>query len=389
MPIRVARIITRLNIGGPSIQAITLSDRLRAFDCDTLLIHGTLSSGEGNMAYLLGDGGVRTTQVAALQRAVAPAADMRAFAEILRHLRAFKPHIVHTHMAKAGTLGRLAARVYNTSATERARTVHTYHGHVLEGYFRYAGAFIAVERVLARITDRIVAISPAIATDLQQRYGIGRPTQYAVIPLGFDLQPFAAINPPARAAARMRLSLPPTAAVVSIVGRLTAVKQHELFLRVARAVHDRRPDAVFLVVGDGERRAELESLASELGIRTAVQFLGWRRDLDTVYGASDVVALTSKNEGTPVAIIESLAAGVPVVSTDVGGVRDVVNDPVLGFTAPDNDADRLSAQVVETLDERWRRPEPIAVRRASVLARFGIDRLVGDVAAVYRTLLAL
>ena len=382
-PIRVARIITRLNIGGPSIQAAMLSDRLRTSGFDTLLIHGSLGPGEGDMRYLIEGRGVPIEYVPALQRPVAPAADLRALAAIRRLLARFQPHIVHTHMAKAGTLGRIAAAIHNRFARVRAQTVHTYHGHVLEGYFRYAGAFVRIERLLARTTDRIVAISPEIARELQQDYRIGRPAQYRIVPLGFDLSAFAAVTPEDRGAARDALQLSADAAVVSIVGRLTAIKQHELFLRVARAVHDRVHSSVFLVVGDGERRGELEALARTLGIGGAVRFLGWRKDLATIYAATDVCALTSRNEGTPVALIEALAAGVPVASTDVGGIRDVVNDAALGGTAPDGDVDALAALVVRELAPARRDLALVAARRASVLSRFGFDRLASDIAEMY------
>src|SRR5512132_3053255 len=184
--VRVARIITRLNIGGPSIQATMLSDRLREHGYETLLIHGRLAEGEGDMSYLLQDS-VRTSYVPALRRSVAPLADSRAVARILRELKTFKPHIVHTHTAKAGTIGRAAAFAYNRLARTRARTVHTYHGHSLVGYFRHAGAFIAIERLLAHATDRLIAISPRIATDLRDEYRIGHPEQWRIVPLGFDL----------------------------------------------------------------------------------------------------------------------------------------------------------------------------------------------------------
>ncbi len=386
-PVRVARIIARLNIGGPAIQAITLSDRLRGAGFETLLIHGRLADAEGDMGYLMDGRDLTTAYIPALQRAVSPSSDARALIQILRHLSRFKPHIVHTHTAKAGTLGRLAAFAYNRVARTRARTVHTYHGHVLDGYFRYAGAFIGVERGLAHVTDRIVAISPQIATDLQQRYRIGRPDQYRVVPLGFDLAPFTAIDEPARRAARPALGLDPATPVVTIVGRLTAIKQHDLFLRVARAVHEQQPATSFLIVGDGECRGDLERQARALGIDAAVRFLGWRKDLATIYASTDVCVLTSRNEGTPVALIEALAAGVPVVSTDVGGVRDVVNDATLGATAPDGDVAQLATHVVRQLAAESRSTACIETRRASMLGRFSFDRLASDIAALYRSLL--
>ena len=386
--IRVARIITRLNIGGPSIQAATLSDRLRDHGFDTLLIHGRLADGEGDMSYLLRDRGVRTAFVPSLQRPVSPIADVRAVAEILRQLIAFKPQIVHTHTAKAGTAGRAAAMAYNRLSRSPARTVHTYHGHSLEGYFRYAGVFVAIERLLAHATDRLIAISPRIESELRERYRIGRADQWTVVPLGFDLTPLLAVDEAARAAARRALDLDPAAPVITIVGRLTAIKQHELFLRVAEAVHRQRPSAIFTIVGDGERRSEMEALAATLGLTDQVRFCGWRQDLPTIYGAADVCVLTSRNEGTPVAVIEALAAGIPAVSTDVGGVRDVLNDPVLGATAPDGDVDALAGHVLRALAPEMRTASAIAARRASITARYGIDRLVNDIDDLYRGLLA-
>ena len=364
-----------------------LSDRLRAHGVETLLIYGRLGEDEGDMTYLLEGRGIQAAYEPALQRSVSPATDVRAVAGVFRRLNAFKPDIVHTHTAKAGTIGRSAAFAYNRVARTKARTVHTYHGHSLEGYFRYAGAFVAVERALARVTDRIVAISPHVADDLQHRYRIGRPEQYAVIPLGFDLAPFVAIDEAGRRAARDQLQIAGAAPVVTIVGRLTAIKQHELFLRIAQEVHRLEPAAVFLIAGDGECRAELERLAAALGIANAVRFLGWRRDLTTLYGATDVCVLTSRNEGTPVALIEALAAGVPVVSTDVGGVRDVVNDPVLGAIAPDGAIDPLASLIVAACHPHSRQSDRIGARRRSMLARYSFDRLADDVTALYRSLL--
>jgi glycosyltransferase involved in cell wall biosynthesis len=269
----------------------------------------------------------------------------------------------------------------------KARTVHTYHGHSLEGYFRDASAFVAIERTLARTTDRLVAISPRIEAELRDRYHIGQRAQWAVVPLGFDLAALAAIDAGARAAARRTLGLDPATPVVTIVGRLTAIKQHELFLRVAGVVHQQQPSTVFLIVGDGELRAEMGALAASLGLDGCARFLGWRQDLATIYGATSVCVLTSRNEGTPVAVIEALAAGVPVVSTDVGGVRDVLNDPVLGAAAGDGDVDGLAGLVLAALSPALRAPESIAARRASVTGRYGLERLVTDIDNLYRSLL--
>jgi glycosyltransferase involved in cell wall biosynthesis len=394
--VRVLRLITRLNIGGPSIQAIALSDHLAARGFTTKLVHGALGTGEGDMRYLL-PASVDVDCVPTLRREIAPASDINALVRVLALIREFRPQIVHTHMAKAGGLGRLAVRLHNRHADPGARVkvVHTYHGHVLDGYFSAAvtSVFLGVERALARTTDRIVAISPAIRDELLHEQRIGTSDQYVVVPLGFDLTKLAAIDDTARQSARASLGIAPAAHVVSTVGRLTPIKQHRLFLETARLVAAADPDAMFLVAGDGELRTDLEQTARDLGLAGRVRFLGWRRDLEIVYGATDVFLLTSRNEGTPVALIESLAAGVPGVSTDVGGVRDVFqaspeSGELLGLVAPYDDASALARSVDALLIDRPRRRAMGERGRSAMLARYGIERLVDDVESLYRELLA-
>jgi glycosyltransferase involved in cell wall biosynthesis len=386
----VLRLITRLNVGGPAIQAISLSDRLAARGFDTRLVYGRLSEGEGDMRYLLPPG-VDTAYVPSLQRSVAPARDARALTAICRLLRQTRPSIVHTHTAKAGSLGRIAAAIYNRTVGRRApaRVVHTYHGHVLDGYFppRMESLFTSVERQMARVTDAIVAISPRIKRELLDDRRIGRADQYRVIPLGFDLRALIAIDDEARRAARLSLDLPADAPIVGTVGRLAAIKEHRLFLEVAQRIAGQHPAARFLIAGDGALRGELEALALELGIRNQVRFLGWRRDLPAIYAAMDVFLLTSRNEGTPVALIESLAAGVPGVGTDVGGVRDVIDSADVGRLAPFGDADALAAAVGALLSDPGKRRAMGARGRESMIARHGLDRLIDDVEALYLNLL--
>jgi glycosyltransferase involved in cell wall biosynthesis len=387
---RVVRIITRLNVGGPSIQAMTLSDRLRARGVETLLVHGKLGDGEGDMRYLLSKD-VETRYLSALRRPVAPLHDAIAFAQMLDVLRDVRPQIVHTHMAKAGTLGRLATALYNRTAGRLApvRIVHTYHGHVLEGYFGTPTAtlFTRMERRLAAVTDAIVAISPQIRDELLRYFHIGRPDQYHVVPLGFDLTELSAIDDDQRRTAREALDIPPDAHVVTTVGRLTAIKQHRLFLDVAQEVAESDPAALFVIAGDGELRAELEDYARQLGVAGRTRFLGWRRDLATIYAATDVFLLTSRNEGTPVALIESLAAGVPGVSTDVGGVGDVVESDAIGLLAPFGDAPGLARHVHTLLADPPKRRAMGARGREAVTARYDVDRLVRDIHALYQDLL--
>lgn len=386
----VVRVITRLNIGGPSIQATRLTTALEPYGFTTRLLHGRLGAGEGDMSYLIAPG-ADAAFIPELRRPLSPIADVRAFAKLYGEISRAHPVIVHTHMAKAGLLGRLATAAYNLTrgSAPRARVVHTYHGHVLEGYFSafMTKVFITLERLLAHASDAIVAISPAIRDELLDRHHIGVAAQYRVVPLGFDLAPFAAIDDRARATARRDLNLPAGAPVVATVGRLTAIKQHRLFLEVIQRVVAAHPKAIALIAGDGELRSELEAYAASLGITGNVRFLGWRRDLAAIYGATDVFLLTSRNEGTPVALIEAMASGVPGASTDVGGVKDVIDSPEVGLLAPFGDANALAAHVNALVADPARRSAMGTRARAGVITRYSIDRLVADVAALYRDLL--
>ena len=391
-PVRVLRVITRLNVGGPSIQATRLASSLDALGFETLLVHGRLGAGEGDMSYLLPDRGSRTRYLAHLQRPIAPWSDVRAILSLYRAMKEFKPHILHTHMAKAGLLARVAAAWFNlTHPSSRVRIVHTYHGHVLEGYFSgpMTRLFITLERMLATVTDQLIAVSTRVREDLLVRYRIGTPSRFSVVALGLDLDAFAAIGEQQRAEARAALGLPPHALVITTVGRLTAIKNHALFLEMARLIAEARPDAVFLIAGGGELQSDLESAARAHGLVDRVRFLGWRRDLATIYGATDVFVITSKNEGTPVALIEAMAAGVPGVATDVGGVRDVIADESMGRVVPPDDARALADAVMGLVDDARALKDISAAARKAALARFNFARLTGDIAALYRRVLSV
>lgn len=389
---KVLRVITRLNIGGPSIQAVSLTTRLKAFGYESLLVHGALSSGEGDMGYLLAQTDVEALKLPNLQRAVNLTADLSAAYRLYKVLRDFQPDIIHTHTAKAGALGRLVAVFYNLipGRQHSVRIVHTYHGHVFDGYFgkRSTAVFLGLERWLAKWTDRIIAISPLIAEEIGGRYEIGRPDQVCSIRLGFDLAPFTGIDDRLRHASRERLVIPDNTLVVTTVGRLTEIKKHDLFLEMAQRVCSSRQDVLFFIVGDGELRDELEAMASAFGLESAVRFLGWRQDLSTIYAASDLFVLTSRNEGTPVALIEAMASGIPGVSTDVGGVRDVITSPSVGAVVPFGDAEALAGSVLSLLAAGTAERRAMGMRARDVVSRrFTIERLVVEIADLYGELI--
>ncbi len=346
-PIRVLRVIARLNIGGPAIHATLLAERLDPARFTTTLVTGTEDAAEGNYLALHG----RDAQVEVipdLGREIRPLGDLRTLWTLMRLIRRVRPDVVHTHTAKAGAVGRLAAILCGVPVI-----VHTFHGHVLRGYFSPAktAVYRAIERRLAVRTDRLLTVTDRVRDELLE-LGVGRPEQYATVPLGFDLAPLLQAER-RRGELRQELQIG-DAPLIGIVARLVPIKAHEVFLAAAARVHAAVPRARFLIVGDGERRQALEQLVDALGLRPATLFLGWRADLDRLYADLDVVVLTSRNEGSPVALIEAMAAGVPVVSTDVGGVADVVEDGASGILAAMDDDAALAAGVLAVLADRDR-----------------------------------
>jgi glycosyltransferase involved in cell wall biosynthesis len=392
-PYRVARIITRLNIGGPSIQAILLSRDLGIDGFATRLLHGRLSEGEGDMTSILPLEGIDAVYLDELVRPISPLSDIRACWRLYRALCQWTPDIVHTHMAKAGSLGRVAALAYTfTRGRQRpARLVHTYHGHVFEGYFGTFSTkvFLSIERWLAAYTDTLIAISPRVKDDLLHAYKVAADEQVRVIPLGFDLDRFLAIDGSVKRNARTGLAISEDSIVVSTVGRLSAIKQHSLYLEMAARLAPRSDRFVFLIVGDGELRNQLETQTKALGLETRVQFLGWRGDLEHIYGATDVFVLTSRNEGTPVALIEAMASGVASVSTDVGGVRDVITNPDLGRIVPFGDPVALADEVESLAADPESRARIGTLARLSVQRRFHAKRLLDDIRALYCEILGI
>jgi glycosyltransferase involved in cell wall biosynthesis len=380
--IRVLRIIARLNVGGPAIHASLLTDRLDPSRYESTLAAGAVEPTEGDYLALQGRTLPRLVEVGGLGREIRGAQDLAALAALVRLVRRLRPHIVHTHTAKAGTLGRLAAWLCRVPVV-----VHTYHGHVLRGYFSPAKtrAFAAIERALARVTDALVAVSPRVRQELLE-LGIGRADRFEVVPLGLDLEPFASAER-RRGELRRELGLDAATPLAGIVARLVPIKAHEILLAAARLLADRPAPPRVVIAGDGERRAELEALAAADGLRGRVHFLGWRADLPRIYADLDVVVLCSRNEGSPVALIEAMAAGRPVVATRVGGVPDVVIDGESGLLVPEDDAPALAQAIARVLDEGELARRLGAAGRRQALERFGAGRLVRDIDALYARLL--
>ena len=384
-PLRVLRVIGRLNVGGSTIQALYLTKLLEPLGYKTCLVRGVEGPREGNLDDLAMRLGVRPRLVPSLRRELGPH-DLRALAVLTGMIRQFRPDIVHTHSAKAGALGRLAAMLAGRRGPPVV--VHTFHGHVLTEYFSptVSAVFTQVERSLARRTTRIIAVSPKVRHDLM-RLSVADGTQIEVIPEAMDLSAFLSVADLDRAQARASLGLEVGARVVTLVARLVPVKRVDRFLRVATLLAD-LPDTQFLIVGDGDLREKLRSTPMAQRLDSSLTWAGMLRDIPTVMRASDVVVLTSDNEGTPVSLIEAQAAGLPVVSTDVGGARIVVLDGETGLLVQRDDEVGLADAIRRLLTDSDMAGRFGQAGQSHVAKHFSVDRLISDIHGLYGRLLA-
>jgi glycosyltransferase involved in cell wall biosynthesis len=381
--IRVVRVIARLNVGGPALHTVLLTERLDPRRYESWLVTGELDHSEGDYLKLQKRAVDGLITLPALGREIKAHTDVAAFLQLYRLLRRLRPHIVHTHTAKAGALARLAAWMARVPII-----VHTYHGHVFHSYFttRRTRVFLAIERWLAPKTSQLIAVSENVRAELLA-LGIGTPKQVVAMPLGLDLDDFITSDVK-RGQLRHELGLSDAVPLVGIVARLVPVKAHEEFLEAAAVVVRSTPAARFLIVGDGERRLELEMLAERLGIGGRVTFLGWRVDLDRVYADLDIVVLCSRNEGSPVSLIEAMAAGRAVVATRVGGVPELVEHEVTGLVVAAGHTAKLAEGIQALINSPAERVAYGLAGRARVHPAFSSARLLNDVDGLYTRLLA-
>jgi glycosyltransferase involved in cell wall biosynthesis len=381
--IRVLRIISRLNIGGPAVHVAMLGRPALAGRFDSMLVTGVENAGEGSMIDLVTAQGAAPIVISEIADSASLTwRDTVALWKIVRVIRRYRPQIIETHTAKAGLLGRLAGLLTRTPVR-----IHTFHGHVLHGYYSPAtNAMLRwLERALARTTTRIIAVSDRVRTELVE-YGVAPAGKIAVVPLGLDLSPFLDADR-LRGQFRAELGFPADDLLVGIVGRIFAVKNHALFVDAAVRVLRDVPNVRFVIVGDGMLRADIEAQIARAGVGGRVIITGWRRDLPAVYASLDLLAVTSNNEGTPFAAIEAMAAGVPVVATNVGGMPDLVRHDVTGVLVPPRDAEAMSRALTGLLLDAGRRRQLGAAARASALERFEVGRMVRDTHDVYEACL--
>jgi glycosyltransferase involved in cell wall biosynthesis len=381
------RVIARLNTGGPALHVSYLTEGLVERGYETTLVAGSLARGEGSMAHVAEQRGIDVVTLPDLHREISPLHDLRAARALARVIRRVRPHILHTHTAKAGAVGRTAAILAGDARPPI--TVHTFHGHVLRGYFGpiSGGFFRLLEQRLAATTTALVAVSPEIRDDLVE-LGVAPAEKFTIIRLGVELAERVGAEPGARERTRRMMGIPPERFTVGWIGRMTAVKRMDDILRAFAELRRRGVDACLCLVGDGPDRDDVEEMASELRIMRDTLFLGYQDDVAPFYAAFDVLLLPSANEGTPVSAIEALAAGKPVVATRVGGVPDVVRDGVDGFLVEAGDVDGLADRLAELAADREAAKRMGALGRTRVLERYSVGRLIGDVDALYQRLLA-
>lgn len=410
---KIVRVIARLNVGGPARHVVWLTAGLQGADWDSLLVAGTVPPGEEDMGYFAAEHGVEPLLIPEMSREIS-FKDALTIWKIYRLFCRESPDVVHTHTAKAGTVGRVAGFLYRwlTPSTLLGRPrqclfVHTYHGHIFHSYYGplKTRLFLSIEKALARlITDRIVVVSEQQRREIQERFGVGRPDQFVVIPLGLDTHSFADWRN-RRQLFRDELGSKSDELLVGIVGRLTEIKNHELFLRAVAILKNRladeksRPRVRFVVIGDGSLRDRLEAQAQGLGLVEDVIFAGSRRDPENFYAALDIVALTSLNEGTPLTLIEAMANARPVIATAVGGVVDLLGDTIeehqnerytvcrRGLSIQSNDPVAVAAGLFHLIENPELRTELGNRGIEFVASNYSRERLLDDIKALYKQLL--
>ena len=362
---KIMIVVARLNVGGVALNVVQLADHLsRMPDVEVLLVNGLVGEHEGDMQYLVDATNLKQVVIPTLGRELSLLRDVVTLWQLWRLMRKFRPDVVHTHTAKAGFVGRWAAWLARVPAR-----FHTFHGHVFHGYFspRRTQVFLRLERLSARISTRIITLSESLRRELAEEYRVTNAERIEIIPLGLDLKPFAEAHRTGHF--RGLVGLSEDTKLIGVIGRLVSIKNHRLFVEAASLLHEERPDVRFVIVGDGDQRAAIEADITRRGLGEVILMCGWAQDMAAVVGDCDLVTITSDNEGTPVSLIEAIVAGVPVVSTRVGGVEDLLAADLPGQLVPPGDAKALSAAWRQTLDS----PPDMTAVRARVLQTYAIE----------------
>lgn len=384
--IKVLRIINRFNIGGPTYNATFLT-RYLGDDFETLLIGGLPEAEEADSLHILEKYGVNPKLIEEMKRNPNLKSDRLAYKVIKSIIEDFKPDIVHTHAAKAGALGRKAAKAANVPII-----IHTFHGHVFSGYFNpiKTSIFKFIERRLSKISTRIVAISPLQKEDLVNKYKISTDRQTEIVPLGFDLTKFHQNKEENRIATRNLFQIEEDEIAIGIIGRLAPIKNHLFLVEVMKEISKSTHKKVRLfIVGDGEEKENIQREIDNFHwpINIKIEFTSWIKDIHIFNPGMDIICLCSLNEGTPVSLIEAQAANIPVITTDVGGVKDIILDKKTGIIVTSNDKIEYTEQLLLLIEDDNFRRKLSKEGWNHVKSKFHYTRLVEDMRQLYFKLL--
>lgn len=385
--IKVLRIINRFNIGGPTYNATFLT-RFISDDFETVLIGGLPEEGEKDSLHITAEYGVNPILIEELKRNPGFSSDRKAYKKLKELIKEYQPDIVHTHASKAGALGRRAAKACNVPVV-----IHTFHGHVFHSYFGRAKTFLfkTIERRLANSSSGIIAISELQKKELALDHKICETDKIKVIPLGFDLNKFSRNIEENRLLTRSKFNLNEDDVTIAIIGRLAPVKDHGFFLNAIEIVLSKTTKSLrVFIVGDGSEWGKIEKRVAEINkqFENRITMTSWITDIATFNAGMDIIGLTSKNEGTPVSLIEAQASGVPVITTDVGGVRDIVDDNETGFIIPVGDLEQYAEKLLELIEDEKKRKKMSQNGWPFVRDKFHYERLVKDMEDYYKELLA-
>ena len=371
-----------MNVGGPSKHVVNLAKSLEEYGFETLLISGQPEEKEGNMFELADQKGIKLKTVRFMGRSISPIKDLISLILLIKEIKSFSPDIVHTHTTKAGILGRLAALICNVPSI-----YHTYHGHVFKGYFsKFTSTLIvAIERFFSSFTRNIIALTPNLKNELNLILRPKSPEKIKTIPLGLDLK--TNLSTPRQINSwRTSMGLSKKNFLLGIIGRLVPVKNHLLLINSIPKLVKEFPNIHLMIIGDGELRNNLEKQTQKLNLEKHIHFCGNIRNLEKVYSDLDLLVLCSKNEGTPVVLIEALASGCPVASTNVGGIEELLENGKLGrllSSDPKLFCDNLSNAILDIKEKNFKET-PTKETRNYICEKYSVEKLAENIAKLYR-----
>lgn len=392
---KILRIHNRLIVGGPS-HNVTLLTAYLSPEFETKLLVGKKDPAEKDATYIADQLGLVPVEIKEMRRSILPFYDIIAYYRIKKIIQEYKPDIVHTHASKSGAVGRLAA-----SSCKVPLIVHTFHGHVFHSYFNplMSKLIVRFERFFARRTDAIIAISESQRHELTEVYKIAPPEKVFTVPLGFNLDKYSVDQDTKKIIFRNKYGFDKSELIVGIIGRLVPIKNHEMFLEVAAIVKSKTNKNVrFAIIGDGESRPAIEKKSQELNLsysyfitnpkeKTDILVTSWETEIDQALAGLDIVALTSHNEGTPVSLIEAQSAYIPVVSTNVGGVEDIVINGETGYITEVGDTQLFADYIVKLIENEDLRNRMGKSGYENVVKRYSKKRLINDMRNLYLSFL--